>query len=41
MAEGYTTLPNVMRYYGQVENGQIVRNGTHIPCKCCLLKSLK
>lgn len=41
MAEGYTTLPNVMRYFGQIEHGQIVdgKYGVHIPFNFFLLQN--
>lgn len=39
MAEGYTTLPNVLRYYGEIKDGQIVRNGTHVPFNFILLSN--
>lgn len=31
MTEAYTSLENTLRYYGQVENGKIVRYGSQIP----------
>lgn len=31
MTESYTTLPNTIRYYGQVETEKIVRYGGQIP----------
>lgn len=31
MTEAYTSLPNNLRYYGQVENGKVVRYGSQIP----------
>lgn len=31
MSEAYTTLPNTLRFYGKVENGEITQYGAHIP----------
>lgn len=31
MTEAYTSLANNLRYYGQVENGRVVRYGSQIP----------
>ncbi|KAG4071734.1 hypothetical protein HA402_011888 [Bradysia odoriphaga] len=41
MSEGYTTLPNVMRYYGQIENGAVVEGkyGAQVPFNFLLQKS--
>lgn len=37
MAEGYTSLPNTIRYFGVIENGKVLRYGTHIPFNFMLL----
>lgn len=39
MAEGYTSLPNTIRYYGEIVDGEIVRYGTHIPFNFMLLSN--
>lgn len=31
MTEAYTSLPNTLRFYGKVENGQITQYGSQIP----------
>lgn len=31
MTEAYSSLPNNLRYYGRVENGEIVEYGSQIP----------
>lgn len=31
MTEAYTTIPNTMRYYGQIKNGKIIRYGAQMP----------
>lgn len=31
MTEAYTTLPNTLRFYGKVENGEITEYGSQIP----------
>lgn len=31
MSEVYTKLPNMLRYYGKVENGKITKYGTQVP----------
>lgn len=31
MSEAYTTLPNTLRFYGKVENGEVSVYGAHIP----------
>lgn len=37
MTEAYTSLENNLRYYGVVENGEIVRYGSQIPFNFDLL----
>lgn len=39
MVEGYTSLPNTMKYYGKIENGRIVKGqeGAQIPFNFFLL----
>lgn len=39
MAEGYTSVINTLRYYGRIENGKIVENGTQIPFNFLLLSN--
>ncbi|XP_037034887.1 maltase A1-like [Bradysia coprophila] len=41
MSEGYTTLSNVMRYYGQIENGAVVEGkyGVQVPLNFLLQMS--
>lgn len=43
MSEGYTTLPNVMRFYGQIENGEIVdgKYGAQVPFNFFLQQKIK
>lgn len=43
MTEAYTTVPNVMRYYGRIENGAVVdgQYGVQIPFNFLLLSNTK
>lgn len=41
MTEAYASIPNMQKYYGRVENGQIVENGSHIPFNFELILNAK
>lgn len=41
MTEAYTSLPNTLRFYGRVENGEIVEYGSHIPFNFELISKTK
>lgn len=40
MTEAYTSLPNILRYFGRVENGKIVEYGSHVPFNFDLISSV-
>lgn len=41
MSEAYTTLPNTLKFYGKVENGEITEYGSHIPFNFELISKTK
>lgn len=41
MTEAYTSLPNTLKFYGKVENGEIVRYGSQIPFNFELISKTK
>lgn len=39
MTEAYTALPNIMKYYGRVGNGEITQQGAQVPFNFRLMGS--
>lgn len=39
MVEGYTSFDMTMKYYGQIENGEIVRYGAQMPFNFMLMSN--
>lgn len=39
MTEGYSTVENMIKYYGVIENGRIVRYGAQMPFNFLLLSN--